>query len=383
MKRKVNNLEAIFQSAFKQHSEIPSSKVLRHLKSRLWISNFFSLNMNKANIVYAATFVGIIISSLLYLNRNSDETIEIQSHSSSPEITTIASDTPVSDDAPVIENSKYKNDKEMLSAFFDAKNIKGCVPLKVQFNNQSKYADNYKWDFGNGESSIKQSPYYIYSKPGLYLATLTITNNKGQSDTYSKNIHVFKNPVADGIIDIKNSDNANKKVLFINKSKESISYLWSFGDNKTANTQDPSHIYENYGIYHVKLIAISKNGCNDTVKLENRFLLNNYQLFFPYTFKPNTADKGNNGFYEQNSGQNAVFYPKNYGADEYQLSIKTNSGIEVFYTKNIHQGWNGYVRGMLAPGGTYSYLAKGIYPNGKSFYIEGKVKVIIDDYFQD
>jgi len=384
MEKKGNNLETVFQSAFKQHVETPSPKVLSRLKFRLWFSDFFSFKMNKPNVVYTTILTGAIVAGFLYFNDNPDarQTDKLP-QSSTNETINKSSEIIPSDKKTNVDKQVINSNKEMLAAYFDVTNIKGCAPLQVKFNAQSDPSTTYAWDFGNGENSDKQNPTYTYAKPGTYLAKLTITNNEGNTDSFSKEIQVFETPVAKGIIDIEKSDNADRKVLFVNKSIGSNSHQWSFGDTKIANIENPTHTYDEYGVYHVKLIASSENGCRDTTEIKNLFIKNNYHLIFPYTFKPNTSDRGNNGYYESNGAQSAIFYPKNYGTKEYHLSIKTSNGIEVFSTKNIKQGWNGYVRGRIAPGGVYSYSAKGIYPNGKSFYIEGKVKIIIEDYFQD
>jgi len=384
MEKKGNNLETIFQSAFKQHKETPSPKVLSRLKYKLWVSDFFSFNMNKPNIIYTAILAGTVIAGFLYFNSNTETSQTDKLHQSTSNETIHKPDDVLSSSKNTNVDKKVVNsNKEMLSAYFDVSDIQGCAPLPVKFNAISDPSISYTWDFGNGESSNKHNPSFTYSKPGTYLARLTISNNKGYTDSYSKEIEVFETPVAKGIIDIEKSDMADRKVMFVNKSKGSNSYQWSFGDNKTANIENPSHNYDKYGVYHVQLIASSEKGCQDTTEIKNLFLKNDYQLIFPYTFKPNTSDKGNNGFYESSGAQSAIFYPKNYGAKEYHLSIKTSNGIEVFTTDNIKQGWNGYIRGRIAPGGIYSYTAKGIYPNGKSFHIDGKVKIIIEDYFQD
>lgn len=43
----------------------------------------------------------------------------------------------------------------------------------VQFTNQSKNADNYFWDFGNGDTTRAFSTVYTYNQDGLYLVSLT------------------------------------------------------------------------------------------------------------------------------------------------------------------------------------------------------------------
>ncbi len=43
------------------------------------------------------------------------------------------------------------------------------------------------------------------------------------------------------------------------------SWSWDFGDNSTANTQNPQHCYFNAGVYTVKLTVTTTDGCTNTI----------------------------------------------------------------------------------------------------------------------
>ncbi len=45
------------------------------------------------------------------------------------------------------------------------------------------YALNYLWDFGDGYTSTETNPSHVYSAPGRYSVTLTVTDRYGDSDT--------------------------------------------------------------------------------------------------------------------------------------------------------------------------------------------------------
>lgn len=53
--------------------------------------------------------------------------------------------------------------------------------------------------------------------------------------------------------------------LFINSSKNAISYIWYLGDGYTDSTASPSHKYAKAGIYTVKLVATSIYGNKDSL----------------------------------------------------------------------------------------------------------------------
>jgi len=49
---------------------------------------------------------------------------------------------------------------------------------------------SYSWDFGDGDTSLQQNPTHLYKSPGVYVATLQITNDCG-ADFYSKELTVI------------------------------------------------------------------------------------------------------------------------------------------------------------------------------------------------
>jgi len=55
----------------------------------------------------------------------------------------------------------------------------GTPPLAVKFSGPADLA--CRWDFGDGATSTEASPTHTYAKPGLYTATLTVTDKAGAS----------------------------------------------------------------------------------------------------------------------------------------------------------------------------------------------------------
>lgn len=63
------------------------------------------------------------------------------------------------------------------------------APAEIQFENDSKKADFYKWYFGDGDTSFHESPTHTYYKPGEYVVTLEAINDK-KSKKQTKKIMV-------------------------------------------------------------------------------------------------------------------------------------------------------------------------------------------------
>lgn len=57
-------------------------------------------------------------------------------------------------------------------ACFSPDNTEGVAPVTVSFENCSRNATVFLWDFGDGTMSTKTEPLHEYTKPGKYDVTL-------------------------------------------------------------------------------------------------------------------------------------------------------------------------------------------------------------------
>lgn len=60
----------------------------------------------------------------------------------------------------------------------------------VVFTNYSYYAQSWLWTFGDGETSMEESPWHKYSKEGKYSITLKVTSKDGCVDSIMNNTQV-------------------------------------------------------------------------------------------------------------------------------------------------------------------------------------------------
>ena len=74
------------------------------------------------------------------------------------------------------------------TAYFEILPSNPVIPDdEIRFVNYSSGAVSYKWDFGDGDSSVLFSPVHSYRSFGTYDITLIATSEKGCSDTLTNN----------------------------------------------------------------------------------------------------------------------------------------------------------------------------------------------------
>lgn len=69
-----------------------------------------------------------------------------------------------------------------------ADSASGDVPLSVSFSAAASTDPDgvvraYAWDFGDGDSATEADPVHVYTEPGAYTATLTVTDDAGAATT--------------------------------------------------------------------------------------------------------------------------------------------------------------------------------------------------------
>ena len=144
----------------------------------------------------------------------------------------------------------------------------GCKPLEVNFSDLSQDAFTYSWDFGDGGSSSTANPTHTYQEIGTYTVTLIITDVNGCNDTLiMPNAITVTGAIVDfGITDMVGCDSL--AVTFGDSTLpigSVVSWAWDFGDGGTSTDQNPTHIYQDPGLYDVTLTIIDTGTCENTI----------------------------------------------------------------------------------------------------------------------
>ena len=128
----------------------------------------------------------------------------------------------------------------------------------ADFNADNITADNYYWDFGDGNTSNEKNPNHSYSQPGIYDVTLVVDTPDGSQsfdlqvqipeneDDFLTNINIQQN------IDQENSYSFLPEITW---GTWPFEYLWDFGDGNTSNQQNPNHTYDSTGNKTVTLVV--------------------------------------------------------------------------------------------------------------------------------
>ncbi len=154
------------------------------------------------------------------------------------------------------------------TAAFTAAN--GCTGSGINFTDNSTLSsgaiNTWHWYFGDGNTSLQQSPAHIYSAAGTYTVSLKITTNLNCSDSVTKIVSIENKPIVKF-----GADSLSGCVpLNINFSDSSVTatgstYFWDFGDTHTSASKNITYTYTNSGVYTVKHIVTTSAGCTDSL----------------------------------------------------------------------------------------------------------------------
>ncbi len=216
--------------------------------------------------------------------------------------------------------------------------LKGCLPLDVNFVNQSTYETNstVTWTLEDGTISTLPNGFnHQFLSPTCFDVTLSITANSlcTTQETILDMICVDPLPFADFISDLSVAYSDDPTIDFTNQSILNQTNAWDFDDLTSSVEINPTHQFPTgqVGNYNVELIVTSSEGCKDTtykiVRVQDQLL-----IYVPNAFTPDGDEF------------NGVFLPIiAAGMDEatFQMSIFDRWGYLLFQTHDLSIGWDG------------------------------------------
>ncbi|MFN0274544.1 MAG: PKD domain-containing protein [Chitinophagales bacterium] len=323
----------------------------------------------------------------------------------------------------------------------------GCSNEPVNFTDLSVSTEageinGWLWEFGDGSTSLEQHPEHLYSIGGDYIIVLTVTTDKGciSSDTIVLNLNSgpTANFAADSICFTETAEFENLTTWPFDVTL--ATYNWTFGDGTFSTVEDPEHYYFTPGDYDVMLIAVTDNGCSDTIILPLNVgelpypdageddTIEFYELYFlsgsgngsflwtpdEYVNDPTlpnpsvnlasttiftlavTSPDGcwatddviihvmylptmeiPNAFSPNGDGLNDVVYIVFYeNIFLHEFSIYDRWGEQVFKTNNLTEGWNGIYKNKHAEVGTYMYTVRAQDEDGLEILRTGSIVLL-------
>ncbi len=125
----------------------------------------------------------------------------------------------------------------------------------------------WEWDFDDGNTSSTQNTSNLYAGPGVYTVELITTTNVGCSDTVTKQVEVFANPIASFTYEASCPNNQVVIDFADNSTSTDVIDYWfyDFGGQGTVATQNATQLFTSNGNYTITHIIETVNGCKDTV----------------------------------------------------------------------------------------------------------------------
>jgi PKD repeat protein len=262
----------------------------------------------------------------------------------------------------------------------------GCEPLLIDINNTSENTTlsgtTYRWDFGDGGTSVAKNPEYTYHDPGIYRIELTVTGPGGTS-VRSQIVHVYPTPMASFDVAPRLVFVNDKLVRAFNLSTGADYYVWDWGDGDTSRTKEPTHKYMEEGIYDITLSAYKDNGngniCYDQFVLSPGVTVEPVgELRFATVFRPNlTGPIERTDLPVGGEEVDQFFFPPiREKVINYKLQVFNRLGVLIFETHDINIPWNGYYNNQLCPQGVYVWYVEGKFTNGSPFKKAGDVTLL-------
>lgn len=199
----------------------------------------------------------------------------------------------------------------------------GCV------NNSTKFAGSsfvntgslvmQQWSFGDGSGSTRIDPEHVYSMPGSYIVTLSVTDSTGCSNSKTQTVDIVEPPVSSFAVSAQTC--SQLPVFFTNQSTPSTGILtsvyWEFGDGSDTLIMLPgdanvAHTYASGGTYLASLTVYNSLGCSSksqhTVKISSGPSAN-----FTYSNSCESAEVHFNDISLTNSGSAIVTWAWDFG----------------------------------------------------------------------
>lgn len=233
-------------------------------------------------------------------------------------------------------------------ADFSSDVVDGCEPLTVTFQDLSVHSSStlYKlWSLGDGISSTESAPATTYQE-GSYSVSLSVVTSEGCADEITKPAYIqaYHKPTTLFAADPSVMDILDPTVTVTNLTDSASSSLFIFNEpfEDEVHAMETAYTYPDTGTYSITQIVSTVHGCLDTISTTVK-VKPHYTLYIPNAFTPD------------NNRTNEKWAPQGESIRDFKMTIYNRWNEEIFFSANIHEGWDGRVKGKMAPQGIYTY----------------------------
>ena len=246
----------------------------------------------------------------------------------------------------------------------------GCVPLEVQFTQNSSSAGTPKfiWDLDNNVQSELENPTQVYTDTGYYSIGLIMITAGKCADTINKRIdsaiRVNLNPVSSFI----SSDSAlplkEANFIFDGQASQFVDQShYELNGVKLGNGPLLNYSFMDTGHFSIDYIVENQFNCLDTSS-QTVLVFDEFKLTIPNVFTPNYDNV------------NDRFKIEACGVYDFRISIHNRYGQKVFESTSLNFSWDGRINGKRAHSAVYFYEIDVLDFNGERKNFQGSVTII-------
>jgi|GEM_PF-6671912 len=174
--------------------------------------------------------------------------------------------------ADTLTKADYVTTQQSLNVDFTGSPTSGRSPLTVMFDPLLQgTANEYYWDFGDGDTSTLPNPIHIFQTQGTYDVKLKARLNLDgcdQVDSTLKNTYVIVNDLQPEFVASPTAGYEPLPVQFTDQSLGNpTSWYWEFGDGSSSSAQNPSHTYTSDSTYDVFIRVTNALGVDSLKRL--------------------------------------------------------------------------------------------------------------------
>jgi gliding motility-associated-like protein len=222
-----------------------------------------------------------------------------------------------------------------------------CGKLCVNFSETSNLPGALiQYNFGDGSTGTAHNPSHCYEAAGTYSASATITDQSAGCTASSAPIvlTVYPEAVAQFTITEGTTLPAGSIAHAVNTSTNAVQYLWSLCGDLESTGKDLITPALNTGNCCISLLAISDEGCRDSVT-KCIDVVSEPFISIPNVFTPN------------NDARNDVFRINASGIRSFNCSIFDRWGLKMYEWNDVNGSWDGKTKnGAPAPDGSYFFI---------------------------